>query len=62
MQQFRAKTMQCLNANSPDMYGHYRIAQLTQIKHHWWWKTNMIFDGILKRYGLDTYIVFLEEG
>lgn len=42
--------------------GNYRVAQLTQIKHHWWWKMNFVFDGIVKRYGLqDKYVMMLEE-
>lgn len=56
-----AKILKCQNWQFPDKYGHYRIAGLTQIKHHWWWKAGMIFDGIMKRYGLDVYTIFLEE-
>jgi len=30
--------LKCLNAETPDKYGHYREAQFSQIKHHWFWK------------------------
>jgi hypothetical protein len=42
----RAKMMKCLNADWPDVYGHYREAKFTQIKHHWWWKANRVFDQL----------------
>ena len=31
---------QCLNAKSPDKYGHYREAKYCQTKHHWFWKVS----------------------
>ena len=34
----RAMSMNCTNALTPDMYGHYRVAKITQTKHHWFWK------------------------
>jgi alpha-1,6-mannosyl-glycoprotein beta-1,2-N-acetylglucosaminyltransferase len=57
----QARDMGCKNWQHPDKYGHYRLASLTQIKHHWWWKMNYVFDGILKKYQLDTYVMLLEE-
>jgi alpha-1,6-mannosyl-glycoprotein beta-1,2-N-acetylglucosaminyltransferase len=42
----RAKMMKCFNADWPDVYGHYREAKFTQIKHHWWWKANRVFDQL----------------
>ncbi|KAI1725537.1 n-acetylglucosaminyltransferase II (MGAT2) domain-containing protein [Ditylenchus destructor] len=56
-----ADALQCSNRKYPDKYGHYRIASLTQIKHHWWWKMNYVFDGIVSKYGLESYVVLLEE-
>lgn len=54
--------MRCNNYAHPDKYGHYRVARLTQIKHHWWWKMNYVFDGIVARHGLtDKYVLLLEE-
>jgi len=34
----RAKEIGCNNAETPDMFGHYREAKFTMTKHHWWWK------------------------
>jgi len=34
----RAMKLKCLNAETPDKYGHYREAKFSQIKHHWFWK------------------------
>ncbi|KAH7732322.1 UDP-GlcNAc:a-6-D-mannoside b1,2-N-acetylglucosaminyltransferase II [Aphelenchoides avenae] len=56
-----AHAMNCTNWAHPDKYGHYRIARITQIKHHWWWKMNYVFDGIVKQYGLESYVLLLEE-
>lgn len=36
----------CSNAQTPDLYGHYREARYSQTKHHWWWKVNFIFGKI----------------
>ena len=33
--------MDCLNAEFPDSYGHYREAKFAALKHHWWWKVRM---------------------
>ena len=38
--------MGCTNAKWPDLYGHYREAKFTQTKHHWWWKSNRIFNEL----------------
>ena len=35
--------MGCINAETPDMYGHYRQAPFTMIKHHWWWKVSSLY-------------------
>ena len=37
----RARVKGCLNAEYPDQYGHYREADYTMTKHHWWWKVNL---------------------
>uniref|UniRef100_A0AC34QKI0 Alpha-1,6-mannosyl-glycoprotein 2-beta-N-acetylglucosaminyltransferase n=1 Tax=Panagrolaimus sp. JU765 TaxID=591449 RepID=A0AC34QKI0_9BILA len=52
----------CKNYLNHDSYGHYRIPGISQIKHHWWWKMNYVFDGIIRRYNLTSaYVVLLEE-
>ncbi|GMR47870.1 hypothetical protein PMAYCL1PPCAC_18065, partial [Pristionchus mayeri] len=57
-----AKAAGCQNWEHPDKYGNYRIAKFTQIKHHWWWKMNYVFDGIIDRYSLeDRWVLLLEE-
>ncbi|KAE9554829.1 hypothetical protein FO519_001944 [Halicephalobus sp. NKZ332] len=61
IQRKEAKLINCNNWNSPDTYGHYRSAPLTQIKHHFWWKMNYVFDGILDKYHINTNIILLEE-
>ncbi|VDK17387.1 unnamed protein product [Anisakis simplex] len=58
----KAKQQRCNNWAHPDKYGHYRVAKLTQIKHHWWWKINYVFDVVMKRYNLDkAWVILLEE-
>jgi len=43
------------------MGGHYREAQFTQTKHHWWWKANWIFSQIPPTKAFDGLVLFLEE-
>lgn len=42
----QALAANCQNAYYHDLYGHYREAVFTQMKHHWWWKLNRIFDQL----------------
>ncbi|KRY15805.1 Alpha-1,6-mannosyl-glycoprotein 2-beta-N-acetylglucosaminyltransferase [Trichinella patagoniensis] len=57
----QAQKEKCLNWDSPDRYGHYREASLTQIKHHWWWKINYVFDGIPRLKNYSDWVLLLEE-
>ena len=56
-----AKEIKCFNADWPDMYGHYREAKMTQIKHHWWWKANHIFNKLNATKNFQGHVLFLEE-
>lgn len=51
----------CLNAEHPDQFGHYREAPVTMIKHHWWWKINMVFDELLATKEHNGPVLFIEE-
>lgn len=53
--------LNCNNKNHPDMYGHYREAKFTQMKHHWWWKLNEIFDRMSFTKTFDGFLLLLEE-
>lgn len=58
----QAITQNCQNALYPDLYGHYREASFTQMKHHWWWKLNRIFDQIsLTRYHTGLLLLLEED-
>jgi len=61
MKKKEAEEAKCNNWNSPDSYGNYRSAPLTQIKHHFWWKMNYVFDNILDKYNINKNIILLEE-
>ena len=62
MKRDRAQETNCSNWSYPDKYGNYRVAQLTQIKHHWWWKMNFVFDGIVDKFEMnDPWVLLLEE-
>ncbi|CAJ0937615.1 unnamed protein product, partial [Mesorhabditis belari] len=57
-----AREKGCRNWETPDKYGNYRVAKLTQIKHHWWWKMNYVFDRVVVPHKLtDKWVVLLEE-
>lgn len=51
----------CLGAEHPDKYGHYRESKFTQIKHHWWWKANQVFNHLKIMKAYTGLVVFLEE-
>lgn len=57
----RALETECLNAEHPDSYGHYREAFITQTKHHWWWKLHFVWERVQAMQGYSGYAVFLEE-
>lgn len=61
MKKDEALKRQCSNAQSPDLYGHYREASFTQTKHHWFWKANTVFNGLDVTKNHKGYVVFLEE-
>jgi alpha-1,6-mannosyl-glycoprotein beta-1,2-N-acetylglucosaminyltransferase len=54
--------LRCNNAHFPDSFGHYREAKFTQMKHHFWWKLNRIFDelSVTKNMG-EMLLLLLEE-
>ncbi|XP_031625275.1 alpha-1,6-mannosyl-glycoprotein 2-beta-N-acetylglucosaminyltransferase-like isoform X2 [Contarinia nasturtii] len=51
----------CNNARYPDTYGHYREAKFTQLKHHWWWKMNRVFDQLNVTRHHTGLVLFIEE-
>ncbi|XP_046636877.1 alpha-1,6-mannosyl-glycoprotein 2-beta-N-acetylglucosaminyltransferase-like [Daphnia pulicaria] len=57
----RAIAVGCSNAQTPDLYGHYREARYSQTKHHWWWKVNFIFGKIKALRDYNGPVVFMEE-
>ncbi|RMZ97687.1 alpha-1-6-mannosyl-glyco 2-beta-N-acetylglucosaminyltransferase isoform X3 [Brachionus plicatilis] len=57
-----AKLRKCNNADNPDTFGHYREATIVQIKHHWFWKLNFVFDKIMITKNLkNLHVLLLEE-
>ncbi|XP_026855714.2 alpha-1,6-mannosyl-glycoprotein 2-beta-N-acetylglucosaminyltransferase [Electrophorus electricus] len=56
-----ARKTECLNAEHPDAYGHYREASITQTKHHWWWKLHFVFERLKVLQGYKGFAVFIEE-
>lgn len=60
--QLKAKKIKCINANYIDTYSHYREAKYTQMKHHWWWKLNRIFDELkITKDRQDVNLLLIEE-
>ncbi|CAF3058072.1 unnamed protein product [Rotaria socialis] len=58
----RALSSRCKNAPYPDKYGHYREVSIVQIKHHWWWKLNYVFNSIqVLQNRSDLLVLLLEE-
>lgn len=51
----------CINAEYPDSFGHYREAQFSQVKHHWWWKLHFVWERVKVLRDFDGLMLFLEE-
>lgn len=56
-----AEKSNCNNWKHPDKYGNYRVAKYSQVKHHWWWKMNYVFDGVARLQKYDGWMLLLEE-
>ncbi|XP_061751004.1 alpha-1,6-mannosyl-glycoprotein 2-beta-N-acetylglucosaminyltransferase [Nerophis ophidion] len=56
-----ARRSGCLNAEHPDVHGHYREAGVTQRKHHWWWKLHFVWERVNVMQGYDGSVLLLEE-
>lgn len=62
MKKSDAIRLRCNNAHFPDIFGHYREAKFTQMKHHFWWKLNRIFDELSVTKNMkEMLLVLLEE-
>ncbi|XP_030555986.1 alpha-1,6-mannosyl-glycoprotein 2-beta-N-acetylglucosaminyltransferase-like isoform X2 [Drosophila novamexicana] len=57
----KALIKKCNNALYSDLYGHYREANFTQAKHHWWWKANYVFHELRATRYHTGLMLFLEE-
>ncbi|ESN92151.1 hypothetical protein HELRODRAFT_89958, partial [Helobdella robusta] len=57
----KAESLNCLNKDTPDKYGHYREAKYTQTKHHWFWKLNHVFDHLEVTKLYEGLYLFIEE-
>ncbi|XP_023170916.2 alpha-1,6-mannosyl-glycoprotein 2-beta-N-acetylglucosaminyltransferase-like [Drosophila hydei] len=57
----KALSKRCNNALNPDLHGHYRVAEYTQEKHHWWWKANQVFHKLQVIHNFSGLVLFLEE-
>ncbi|XP_041374172.1 alpha-1,6-mannosyl-glycoprotein 2-beta-N-acetylglucosaminyltransferase-like [Gigantopelta aegis] len=56
-----ARKRKCNNAEYQDLYGHYRQALYTQMKHHWVWKLHVIFENCLLLRHFEGIIFRIEE-
>ncbi|XP_018322845.1 alpha-1,6-mannosyl-glycoprotein 2-beta-N-acetylglucosaminyltransferase-like [Agrilus planipennis] len=61
MLKIEAMKRNCNGARFPDKYNHYRDPKLNQIKHHWWWKANYVFDKLDVTQNHTGLFLFLEE-
>ncbi|KAJ8269971.1 hypothetical protein GJAV_G00108830 [Gymnothorax javanicus] len=51
----------CNNALYPDSFGHYREAEFSQTKHHWWWKLNFVWEKVKVLKGYDGLVLLIED-
>uniref|UniRef100_A0A0K0FSM7 Alpha-1,6-mannosyl-glycoprotein 2-beta-N-acetylglucosaminyltransferase n=1 Tax=Strongyloides venezuelensis TaxID=75913 RepID=A0A0K0FSM7_STRVS len=51
----------CSSKSQFDTYGHYRDPKLSQMRHHWWWKLNFVFEKVLKNLKIISDVILIEE-
>jgi alpha-1,6-mannosyl-glycoprotein beta-1,2-N-acetylglucosaminyltransferase len=51
----------CPDLHFTDTFGNLRNASCVQIKHHWWWKANFVFEKIKMLREYNGLVLFLEE-
>ncbi|RZC34391.1 MGAT2 domain containing protein, partial [Asbolus verrucosus] len=51
----------CPNIHFKDTYGNFRNAIVAQLKHHWWWKINFVFNRIRALKDYFGLVLLLEE-
>lgn len=56
-----AHSQNCTNLSGRDFKGVFRKAHLVQIKHHWFWKINHIFEFMKTTRHYNGPVLFLEE-
>lgn len=56
-----AKAARCTNADHPDVNGEYRVATNAQMKHHWWWTANEVFDNLQATASHNGFVFFLDD-
>lgn len=56
-----AEEINCTPAFSPDIHGRYRDPSKAELKHHWWWTANQVFDG-LRTFREHTGVVVFIDG
>lgn len=54
---FRAETRKCPNLSN----GEIREGRKTQLKHHWWWKANRVFDELVVTRNHNGLVLLMEE-
>lgn len=51
----------CLHKNYKDSYGNYRSANHSQLKHHWWWKCNFVFNKLKSVREYDGKLTYIQD-
>lgn len=56
-----AEKLDCHDASTPEIHGHYRNPALLEKKHHWWWTANRVFDNLTFAENHKGLVIFLED-
>ncbi|CAG4915540.1 unnamed protein product [Colias eurytheme] len=58
---YTAKYLKCTGASNPDIHGRYRKPENAQMKHHWWWTANKVFDNISCLERNNGVVMFMDD-
>lgn len=56
-----ARAIGCTGAFTPDIHGRYRKPAQSEIKHHWWWTANKVFENLTYTEDHEGIVLFLED-
>lgn len=56
-----AEAVNCTGSFDSDLHGHYRNPTHSELKHHWWWTANTVFEKLSSSINHRGLVIFLND-